>query len=273
MAQRVRSQHHNLRLLIAQQGDALAARHRVETLEQELSAIATMQARLAPPALPAASGAAVAGRLIQGAQFGGDFQDFFWLDGPGGRRLAVFMASVRGTGLGAAFLAISARALVRSLAPQAATPGECLSRVSDLLLGDNDQRMEITGFLGIIDLQAQVLVAARAAAPPPVLLLAPGEARVLEVPGAPPLGLQPRLKVPNVTIELPARAALVAVSRGVTETALGGVPLGIEGVAGILAASAGLDPEMLLAHAVAALGQAGARRPGDASLLAARLTR
>ncbi|GGC47118.1 hypothetical protein GCM10011504_27000 [Siccirubricoccus deserti] len=271
MAERVRSQHRKLRGLIAEQGDALAAKTRMEALEQELSAVATMQARLAPPPLPAETGAAVAGRLLQGAQFGGDFQDFFWLDGPGGRRLAVFMASVRGSGLGAAFLAISARALVRSLAPQAASPGECLSRVSDLLLRDNDQRMEITGFLGIIDLRAQVLVAARAAAPPPLLLTQPGEARVLEVPGAPPLGLQPRLKLPEVTIELPARAALVAVSRGVPETALRGVPLGLDGLATLLAGSPGLDPEVLLAHVLETLGGPEAARPGDASLLVARL--
>jgi serine phosphatase RsbU (regulator of sigma subunit)/HAMP domain-containing protein len=271
LAERVRSQHGKLRRLIAEQGDALAARHRVERLEQELAAVARMQMRLVPPAMPGETGAAVEGRLIQGSQFGGDFQDFFWLDGPGGRRLAVFAASVRGTGLDAAFLAISARALVRSLAPVMPTPGACLSRVSDLLLGDNEQRMEIGAFLGVIDLGAQVLVAARAAAPPPVLLLRAGEARPLEVPAAPPLGLQPHLKVPDVTIDLPARAALVAFSHGVPDTVLRGAPLGLHGVVEMLAASPGLDPGTVLDHAGARLVGAGATRPGDASLLVARL--
>jgi hypothetical protein len=108
-------------------------------------------------------------------------------------------------------------------------------------------------------------------APPPLLLTQPGEARVLEVPGAPPLGLQPRLKLPEVTVELPARAALVAVSRGVPETALRGVPLGLDGLATLLAGSPGLDPEALLAHLLDALGGPEAARPGDASLLVARL--
>ncbi len=271
LAGRVRSQHERLRRLIAEQGDALAARHRADRLEQELTAVATMQARLAPPSIPAETGVAVAGRLIQGAQFGGDFQDFFWLHGPAGRRLAVFTASVRGRGLAAAFLAISARALVRSLMPLVATPGECLARVSDLLLGDNDQRMEITAFLGVIDLRAQVLVAARASAPPPVLLLRPGEAQLLDVPSAAPLALQPRLKVPEVTIDLPARSALVAFSRGVPETALRGAPIGLDGLVALLAGSPGQEPDTVLAHALERLAGPDAVRPGDASIMAARL--
>ncbi|MBK1658603.1 PP2C family protein-serine/threonine phosphatase, partial [Paracraurococcus ruber] len=269
LAERVRSQHQSLRALIAEQDDALAAKSRMEQLERELSAVAAMQSRLLPPAMPAESGVAVAGRLLQGAQFGGDFQDAFWLDAPGGR-LAVFVGSVRGSGLGAAFLAISARALIRAIAPQSGSPGEALSRVSDLLLRDNDQRMEVTGFLGVLDLRAQVLVAARAAAPPPVLLLRPGEARVLEVPGAPPLGLQPRLKVPEVTLDLPARAALVAVSRGVPEAVLRGAPLGQDGLRGLLADAPDLAPDALVARLLDRLAAPDAARAGDASVLVAR---
>lgn len=270
MSERVRSQHEGLRGMIEAQRDALATKARMEGLQQELSAVATMQARMVPGGWPAGSGAAVGGRLLQGAQYGGDFQDFFWLDGPQGGRLAVFIGSVHGAGLAAGFLAISARALVRALAPQAASPGACLSRVSDLLLGDNAQRMEISGFLGIIDLRDQVLVAARAAGPPPLVLLRPGEARVLDVPGAAPMGLQPGMRVPDTTIDLPSRAALVAVSRGMPQMTVAGRPLGMEGLAAMLAESPGLDPETMLDHVANRLSAVVATGAADASLVVAR---
>lgn len=271
MVERVSQQHASLRQLIAAKDEALAVRQKMEALEQQLSVVGSMQAQMVPAAMPATDAVAVRGRLIQGERFGGEFYDFFWLDGAERRRLAIVMASVSGEGLQAAFLAISARALVRALAPGAASPGQCLARLSDLLVGDNEARLEVRMFFGVIDVVDGLLVAARAASPAPLVAPRPGEATALEIEGAPPLALRPGIRVPDTTVELPPRSALLVFSEGLAETRLGAAALGADGVRAMLAATGDLDVEPLSADLAERLDAPGVQRPGDASFVAVRL--
>lgn len=271
MVERVSQQHSSLRQLIAAKDEALAVREKMEALEQQLSVVGSMQAQMVPAAMPATAHVAVRGRLIQGDRFGGEFYDFFWLDGAERRRLAVVMASVSGEGLQAAFLAISARALVRALAPGAASPGQCLARLSDLLVGDNEARLEVKMFFGVIDVVDGLLVAARAASPAPLVARRPGEATALEIEGAPPLALRPGIRVPDTTVELPPRGALLLFSEGLSETRIGATAIGVDGVRAMLGATGDLDVEPLSADLAERLDAPGVQRPGDASFVAVRL--
>jgi serine phosphatase RsbU (regulator of sigma subunit) len=239
-------------------------------LEQEMSVVAQMQARLTPAALPGARRVAVRSCLLQGREFGGDFLDFFWLDATE-RRLAVVVGSVDGQGLPAAFLTISARALVRALAAGSASPGACLAQVSDLLVGENGSNLALYMTLAVLDVPANIMVVARAGLPPPIAAARPGDVRLLSVEGAPPLALRPGTRVPDTTVDLPERTLLMLFSQGLTTVEMDGMPLGTDGVRALLAQAQDLDVEPATAFLSDRLAAARCRVRGDASFVALRL--
>lgn len=270
MVDRVTAQQDALQRALAEQDEALQARERMQALEQEMSVVAQMQARLTPAGLPGASRVAVRSCLLQGREFGGDFLDFFWLDSAE-RRLAVVVGSVDGQGLPAAFLAISARALVRALAADAASPGACLGRVSDLLVGENGSNLALNMTLAVLDVPANIMVVARAGLPPPVAAARLGDVRLLSVEGAPPLALRPSTRVPDTTVDVPERTLLVLFSQGLTTVEMGGMPLGTDGVRALVAQAPDLDVEPATAFLSDRLDAARDRVRGDASFVALRL--
>jgi sigma-B regulation protein RsbU (phosphoserine phosphatase) len=273
MVSRVSAQYQSLQALVAEKDRALSAQQRMQALEQEMSMVGAMQARLAPAALPTDAQVAVRSWLQQGDRVGGDFLDFFWLDAQGGpvRRLAVVLGHVDGEGLQAAFLAITARALVRALAGASASPGTCLGQVSDLLVGDNAAAMPVNILLAIIDVGANVLVAARAGMPLPLTALRAGACATVAIEGAPPLGLRHGLRVPDTTRDLPERALLVLYGHGLSEAEIDGRPLGAEGMCALLAEAPDLDVEPLVNWLAARVRGGDIIRHGDASLVALRL--
>lgn len=270
MVDRVTAQQETLQRALAEQDAALQARERMQALEQEMSVVAQMQARLTPAALPGASRVAVRSGLLQGREFGGDFLDFFWLDAAE-RRLAVVVGSVDGQGLPAAFLAISARALVRALAADAASPGACLSRVSDLLVGENGSSLPLYMTLAVLDVPANIMVVARAGLPPPVAAARLGDVRLLTVEGAPPLALRPGTRVPDTTVDVPERTLLVLFSQGLTTVEMDGLPLGTDGVRALVAQAPDLDVEPAANFLSDRLDAARDRVRGDASFVLLRL--
>ncbi len=270
MVDRVTAQQAALQRALAEQDAALQARERMQALEQEMSVVAQMQARLTPAALPGARRVAVRSCLLQGREFGGDFLDFFWLDAAE-RRLAVVVGSVDGQGLPAAFLAISARALVRALAADAPSPGACLARVSDLLVGENGSNLPLDMTLAVLDVPANIMVVARAGLPPPVAAARPGDVRLLSVEGAPPLALAPGTRVPDTTVDVPERTLLVLFSQGLTTVEMDGMPLGTEGVRALVAQAPDLDVEPATAFLSDRLDAARDRVRGDASFVVLRL--
>jgi phosphoserine phosphatase RsbU/P len=271
MVDRVSTQHLDLQRMLAEQSGALATQLRMQALEREMSVVADMQARLAPTSLPGKDRVAVRSRLLQGAQFGGDFLDFFWLDA-GQSRLALMIGSVEGGGLPSAFLAISARALVRALAGEAASPGACLARISDLLVGENEAGLALKVLLAVVDLPSNLMVIARAGLPSPITAVRPGEARVLDVEGGPPLALRPGARVPDTTVPLQDRMMVLLFSPGLTAARRGGLPLGIDGVREAVAQAADLDVEPLLTWMADQVTPPMAHPEGDMSMVALRLT-
>jgi hypothetical protein len=273
MVSRVSAQYQSLQALVAEKDRALSAQQRMQALEQEMSMVGAMQARLAPAALPTDGQVAVRSWLQQGDKVGGDFLDFFWLDAQGGpvRRLAVVLGHVDGQGLQAAFLAITARALVRALAGASSSPGACLGRVSDLLVGDNAAALPVNIMLAVIDVGANVLTAARAGMPLPVTATRAGSSAAVPIEGAPPLGLRHGLKVPDTTTDLPERTLLVLYGQGLSDAEREGRPLGAEGIGALVAEAPDLDVEPLVSWLAARLGASDIIRYGDASLVAVRL--
>ena len=267
MTERVSRQHESMSKLVAELREAVAAKQQVEHLKEQLAVVTRMQADMLPRGFPPRPEIAIRGELLQGESFGGDFYDFFMLDA---NRVALFGGNVAGEGLPAAFLTITARALIHALAPTSASPAACLARMSDLLLGDNESLLEVEAFLAVLDLRSGLLVMSCASYPLPLLAVRPGEVQQLACELGPPLATSPQVKLVDTTTELPARSTLLLYSPGVARIELGGRPIAPEGVAQLLRDCDDLGADAVLDRLHVRLTAGGVRRSGDASFVILR---
>jgi anti-sigma regulatory factor (Ser/Thr protein kinase) len=83
---------------------------------------------------------------------------------------------------------------------------------------------------------------------PPSLLLAGGTVSRLDAAGAPPLGFAATEAMREVEIALPSEATVVAYTDGLVERRDWSLDVGIDLLAGVLAASSSLGPEVLAAR-------------------------
>lgn len=141
-------------------------------VERELHTAAAIQAAILPAVFPSIAGVQGHGLMVPAKEVGGDFYDFIPL---GEGRVGIAVGDASGKGLPAALLMAIARTLLRNTALFGLGPGECLTRINDLLASENDQAMFVTLFFGIIDSVAGTLTYANGGHPAPALLKA-GEA-------------------------------------------------------------------------------------------------
>jgi sigma-B regulation protein RsbU (phosphoserine phosphatase) len=127
-----------------------------------------LQLESLPSRFPAVRQCQGAARILPALQMGGDFYDFMTL--PDGR-VGLVMADVSGKGVAAAFFMAVARTTLSELAPLISDPGECLSRVNDLICERNPLDMFVTVFYGVFDPRTGVLAYANAGHNPPRTVL------------------------------------------------------------------------------------------------------
>jgi sigma-B regulation protein RsbU (phosphoserine phosphatase) len=267
MTERVSRQHESMSRLVAELREAVQAKQQVEHLREQLAVVTRMQSDMLPRGFPPRPELAIRGELLQGDSFGGDFYDFFMLDA---NRVAIFGGKVAGEGLPAAFLTITARALVHALAASSASPAACLSKVSDLLLGDNDAMIEVQALLAILDVRSGLVTMACASYPLPLLAGRPGAVETVACNLAQPLALTPQVKLEDTSLELPARSTLLLFSPGVPRIEIGGRPIGAEGVAQLLKDCDDLAADAVADRLLVRFGAADVRRSGDASFVVLR---
>ena len=137
-------------------------------IDQELQMGQRLQLESLPSRFPAVRDCQGAALILPALQMGGDFYDFLTL--PDGR-VGLVMADVSGKGVAAAFFMAVARTTLSELAPAVIDPGECLSRVNDLICERNPLDMFVTVFYGVFDPQTGVLTYANAGHNPPRTVL------------------------------------------------------------------------------------------------------
>ncbi|MFD2264246.1 SpoIIE family protein phosphatase [Lacibacterium aquatile] len=267
MTERVSAQHASLVMMVMELRDAVAKQQQMESLKEQLAVVGRLQKALLPRSFPPRDDIEIRGELVQGAKMGGDFYDFFPLDG---NRVAIFVGTVAGEGIPAAFLAVTARALVRASIGASAGPAACLARLSDQLLADNEQQLELQACLVVLDLKTGTLAAAISAFPMPFLSTRPGEAKLVNWPVSAPLATQQGVKIEQAVVELPGRCTLLFHSPGVARTLRGGKPLGMGGVGTILADGDDLGADAVAERALLRLTMGEVERADDASIVAMR---
>lgn len=159
-----------------------------ERIKKELQVAAQIQQMLLPKSDPQVAGLSVASYYRAAKEIGGDYYDFFPV---GEHGLGVTVADVCGKGVPAALLMSVARSILKSVAPENASPLAVVRELNRLLLGDLRAGLFITLFYATLDVKKRVLAYTSAGHTPGLLWRAASEEFVnltLE-PACLPLGL------------------------------------------------------------------------------------
>jgi len=213
LATRVVDQQDRLSRLVEELREALRTKTAYLALQQELEIARRLQLSILPQAFTGHEAVALKGRMEPAKEVGGDFYDFFMLDGG---RIGVIIADVSGKGIPAAFFMTISRTLMRALTQRHDSPAACLADVNDALIENNPEDFFVTVFYGIYDPAKGLFRYASAGHNPPVLLQN-GRASFLTISGNPPLGMLDGLKFREYDQPLGPGDGLMLYTDGVTE--------------------------------------------------------
>jgi anti-sigma regulatory factor (Ser/Thr protein kinase)/putative methionine-R-sulfoxide reductase with GAF domain len=174
-----------LDLAAARAAPAIERGRLLSALAQEHNNALMLQRSLLPRRLASLPGVAVAARYIPARdEVGGDWYDAIAL--PGGQ-VGIAIGDVVGHGLAAASLMGQLRTALHAYALDGNDPGRTLQLVDRFARRLDDDAMATAAY-AVVDLRQELVRFASAGHPPPILVLADGEARVIDVDPAPPLG-------------------------------------------------------------------------------------
>ena len=177
-----------LQLAAMRAGPAIERARLFDALDHEHRSAVALQRSLLPERLPDVAGLDVAARYLPSIdEVGGDWYDVIEL--PGGF-VGLAIGDVAGHGVRAAALMGQLRTGLRAYALEGQPPGETLKRLDRLLQSIRGRGMATSAY-ALFSLETGELRIASAGHPPPVIIGADGEARLMELAAAPPLGTLP----------------------------------------------------------------------------------
>ncbi|MFI1831757.1 SpoIIE family protein phosphatase [Streptomyces olivaceoviridis] len=195
---------------------------------REHHASLTLQRSLLPHALPRLSTVGLASRYLPAdtrSGVGGDWFDAIPLSG---MRVALVVGDVPGNGLQAAATMGRLRTAVQTLAGLDLLPEEVLAHLDDLVsrtpeedADDQDPATGTTCLYAVYDPVSCRCTAATAGHAPPALLTPDGEARLIDLPTGPPLGLGGLQPYESATVDLPPGSLLTMYTDGLLKEGRG----------------------------------------------------
>lgn len=184
-----------------------------EKMEKELLVAREIQMRLVPDT-PLACGPWLAdGRLVPARQVGGDYYDFFAIEGG---RLAVALADVSGKGVPAALLVSTVQGTLRAFCDGRRSPGNLIRELNRAVLRHAGAGRFVTLFYAELDPQAGELRYVNAGHNYPLLRRPDGGIEPLQTGGV-PLGLFQDAEYSESVSAFGADDALLLFSDGITE--------------------------------------------------------
>ncbi|MBN1480931.1 SpoIIE family protein phosphatase [candidate division KSB1 bacterium] len=130
-----------------------------ERIKKELEIARRVQQRLLPTHEPNLPGLAIAGLCVPAAEVGGDYYDYFYIDG---KRIGLAIADVSGKGTSAAFYMAEIKGMMTSMANLIASPKELVMQLNKYLNKNIDKRVFTTMIYGVIDIETREFVYVRA---------------------------------------------------------------------------------------------------------------
>lgn len=183
-------------------------------MRQELDVARRMQLAILPSFFPDRADMALFGTMRSAKEVGGDFFDYFMLDG---NRMGVVVADVSGKGVPAALFAMVSRTLLRALESDGRDVGRTMAQVNNMLCADNDSATFVTVFYGVLDLATGTLAYVNGGHPPPVHIRADGAAAALALTDGVALGLVEDMVFEQATLHMAPGDSLVLFTDGVSE--------------------------------------------------------
>lgn len=172
-----------------QLNEGVAAKNQLRTLEIELSIANNIQQSLLPSnfnPMPQNNRFELSGKMMPAKAVGGDFFDFFPLDG---NRVGLLIADVSGKSIPASLFMAKSKTIIRSIALQGASPKETLYTANELIGGDNALCMFVTVFYAILDTTTGQITYANAGHNPPYIVSANKSVRKIAATDTIPLGV------------------------------------------------------------------------------------
>jgi phosphoserine phosphatase RsbU/P len=138
-----------------------------ERLEKELDVAREIQRKILPIESPVIKNLSISSVFIPAFEVGGDYYDFFHFSDD---KLGFVIADVSGKGISAAFIMAEVKGIFESLSRILSTPREILIKANEILKSTLERKNFVSAAYGIIDLNNEKLVIARAGHCPVLLL-------------------------------------------------------------------------------------------------------
>jgi PAS domain S-box-containing protein len=221
--------------------------------EQARSVALTLQHAILAPTEPLHGFAARYTPAVPPLEVGGDWYDVIPLSGG---RTGVVVGDCVGRGLPAAAVMGQLRSASQAVLLRAPGPAEALADL-DIFAGRIPGAECTTVFCAVIDPAAGTVTYSCAGHPPPVLVTAGGQYRLLDQARSVPLGLPPPgWERPQATAELPPGATLMLYTDGLVERRNESLDKGIDAAAVTIAERAQDHPDDIADHVMSAMAPA-----------------
>jgi anti-sigma regulatory factor (Ser/Thr protein kinase) len=197
-------------------------------------------------------------------EVGGDWYDVVPLPG---QRTGVVVGDCVGRGLPAAAVMGQLRSASQAVLLRACGPAEALTDL-DTFAGRIPGAECATMFCAIIDHAAGTVTYSCAGHPPPILVTAAGERRLLDQARSLPLGMMPDgWERPQATTALPAGATLMLYTDGLVERRSQPLDAGIDAAAAAMAERVADHPDLVADHVMSAMTPAAGYDDDVAALI------
>ncbi|MEE5993526.1 MAG: PP2C family protein-serine/threonine phosphatase [Oscillospiraceae bacterium] len=146
-----------------------------ERISAELDMAKSIQESQLPsifPAFPDRPEFDIYASMTPAKEVGGDFYDFFFIDN---NHLVMVMADVSGKGVPAALFMMASKILINNYAMMGLSPHEILERTNETICKNNQLKMFVTVWIGILEISTGKVIAANAGHEYPILRQPNGE--------------------------------------------------------------------------------------------------
>ena len=175
---------------------------------------------------------------------GGDFYDFFFVDDD---HLCLVIADVSGKGIPAALFMMASKIVLADSAKMGKSPSQILEDMNAVIFANNREDMFVTVWVGILEVSTGRLTAANAGHEYPVLMNGNGQFALLKDDHGLVIGVLPRQKYKEYTLQLSPGAKLFVYTDGVIEaTCDNGELFGITRMVEALNRNPDADPKQVL---------------------------
>ncbi len=208
-------------------------------IRDELRFAREVQISMLPDAPPQLGWADVAGVSLPATEVGGDYYDYYIIDG----RLAVICGDVAGHGLASGITLSALRSGFTLLRDALLDPAHVLDRLQEVVTQSSRRRMMVTLAVLLLDPQTRQATIASAGHPP--LLHVHGESHDYVEIFSPPLGARLGARVPQKVVPFASGDVFVMHSDGIYEAANEhGQTYGLDRLARLVAALSGTSEQI-----------------------------